>query len=75
VVPTKEALMSRLPTAFALCAALVMAGCGTAEYDWNKAMAANTLAAYQTFVKNHFLQKYPQGVESNEARRKLKEYL
>jgi hypothetical protein len=53
VVPTKEALMSRLPTAFALCAALVMTGCGTPEYDWNKAMAANTLAAYQTFVKNH----------------------
>jgi hypothetical protein len=50
---TKEALMSKLPTALVLYAALLMTGCGTAEYDWNKAMAAGNLAAYQTFVKNH----------------------
>jgi hypothetical protein len=38
----------------ALGAALVLAaGCGTAEYDWNKAAAANTLAAYQSFVREH----------------------
>jgi hypothetical protein len=49
----KEALMSQLPTALVLCAALLMTACGTAEYDWNKAMATGTLAAYQTFVKNH----------------------
>jgi hypothetical protein len=35
------------------CVGLVIAGCGTAEYDWNKALAANTLAAYQSFLKDH----------------------
>jgi hypothetical protein len=32
---------------------LMIAGCGTAEYDWNKALAANTPAAYQAFLKSH----------------------
>jgi hypothetical protein len=50
---TKEALMSKLTSAVVLCAALLMSGCGTAEYDWNQAMAAGTLAAYRTFVQNH----------------------
>lgn len=45
--------MSKLPTALVLCAALLMTACGTAEYDWNQAMATGTLAAYRTFVKNH----------------------
>jgi hypothetical protein len=49
----KEALMSKLPSAFMLCAALLISGCGTAEYDWNQATAAGTLPAYQSFVKNH----------------------
>jgi hypothetical protein len=34
-------------------AGLALAGCGTAEWDWNKATAANTLAAYQSFVRSH----------------------
>jgi hypothetical protein len=37
----------------AACAGFALAGCGTAEWDWNKASAANTLAAYQAFVQNH----------------------
>lgn len=45
--------MTRLTAAFAACACLVIAGCGTAEYDWNKALAANTVAAYQTFLSSH----------------------
>jgi outer membrane protein assembly factor BamD (BamD/ComL family) len=50
--------MIRVSTAFAVCAGLVMMGCGTAEYDWNKALAANTLAAYQSFLKHHGTSKY-----------------
>src|SRR5277367_1281431 len=37
----------------AACASLALAGCGTAEWDWNKATTANTLAAYQSFVQDH----------------------
>lgn len=50
--------MTRLTTAFLACAGLVIAGCGTAEYDWNQALAANTLAGYQTFLKEHGNSKY-----------------
>jgi hypothetical protein len=50
--------MTRLTAALFTCAGLVIAGCGTAEYDWNKALAANTLAGYQTFLKNHSDSKY-----------------
>ena len=31
----------------------VLSACGTSEYDWQQSYAANTLAAYQTFLKNH----------------------
>ncbi len=50
--------MTKLTTAFAVCAGLVLVGCGTAEYDWNKALAANTLAAYQTFLTRHATSKH-----------------
>jgi hypothetical protein len=50
--------MTRLAGAFLTFAGLVMAGCGTAEYDWNKALAAHTLVAYQAFLKDHGSSKY-----------------
>ena len=54
--------MSKLPNALMLCAVLLSTGCGTAEYDWNKAMAAGTLAAYRTFLKDH-----PTGPRADDA--------
>ncbi|MGH9561628.1 MAG: tetratricopeptide repeat protein, partial [Terracidiphilus sp.] len=62
----EEALMSKLPMAFVLGAALMAAGCGTADYDWNKALAANTVAAYQTFLQNH-----PKSKHADDARGRL----
>jgi major membrane immunogen (membrane-anchored lipoprotein) len=58
--------MSKLPSGLVMCAALLMTGCGTAEYDWNKAMSAGTLPAYQTFVKNH-----PTGRRADDARGRI----
>jgi hypothetical protein len=54
----EEALMTRLTAAFLACACVVIAGCGTAQYEWNKALAANTLAGYQAFLKDHGGSKY-----------------
>jgi hypothetical protein len=34
-------------------AAGLLSACGTAEYDWQRAHATNTLAAYQAFLENH----------------------
>ena len=50
--------MTKLTTTFAVCAGLALMGCGTAEYDWNKAHAANTVAAYRAFLKDHATGKY-----------------
>lgn len=50
--------MSRLPMAIVLCAGLTLAGCGFAEYDWNKALTANTVTAYQTFLQHHPTNKH-----------------
>jgi len=36
-----------------LCGAVLLAACNTAENDWHKATAANTLAAYQAFLQEH----------------------
>ncbi|HEX3951128.1 MAG TPA: SPOR domain-containing protein [Steroidobacteraceae bacterium] len=36
-----------------VCAAAALTACNTAESDWNKATAANTMAAYQTFLQKH----------------------
>jgi hypothetical protein len=62
----EEALMSKLPSALGLCAILLMSGCGIAEYDWNKALAAGTLPAYQTFLRNH-----PTGQHADDARGRI----
>jgi len=45
--------MTKRMAAFVAGIGLVIAGCGTAEYDWNKALAANTLAGYQAFLRDH----------------------
>jgi hypothetical protein len=36
-----------------VCVGAALAACDTAESDWNKTMAANTVAAYQTFLQKH----------------------
>jgi hypothetical protein len=36
-----------------MCAGLALSACNRADSDWKKATAANTLAAYQTFVQQH----------------------
>jgi hypothetical protein len=36
-----------------LFVALVLSACNTAQSDWRKATAANTVAAYQTFLQQH----------------------
>jgi hypothetical protein len=46
-------MLNRLPTALVLSASLLIIACTPAWYDWNKAMAANTVAAYQAFVRKH----------------------
>jgi hypothetical protein len=56
----------RLIIPLAACAGLALAGCGTAEFDWNKASAANTLAAYQAFVQNH-----PKDKHADDARGRI----
>lgn len=58
--------MSKLPGTLMLCVALLSTGCGTAEYDWNKAMAGGTLAAYRTFLKDH-----PTGPRADDARGRI----
>lgn len=58
--------MSKLPSVLMLCAAVLSTGCGTAEYDWNKAMAAGSLSAYRTFLKDH-----PTGRRAGDARGRI----
>jgi hypothetical protein len=38
---------------FLVCAAVALSACNRADSDWKKAITANTLAAYQTFVQEH----------------------
>ena len=38
---------------FIVCAAVTVSACNRADSDWKKATAANTPAAYQTFVQEH----------------------
>jgi len=45
-----------------LSAIALVAACSSAENDWNKATAANTVAAYETY-----LQKHPDGNHRDEA--------
>lgn len=35
------------------CVGAVLTACNTAENDWNKATAANTMVAYQAFLQQH----------------------
>jgi hypothetical protein len=42
-----------LTAAFAVMISLLTSACGIAEVDWNNARAANTLAAYQSFLREH----------------------
>lgn len=44
-------IRSTLP--FILSAAVVLSACNKAESDWKRATTANTLAAYQGFVREH----------------------
>ena len=36
-----------------LCSSVLLSACNSAESDWNRATAANTVAAYQSFVEAH----------------------
>jgi len=46
-------MKNRLTKGFVLCTSLLLMACNFAEYDWYKARSANTLAAYQAFVREH----------------------
>jgi hypothetical protein len=37
---------------------VALSACGTSEYDWQRAYAVKTLAAYQAFLKKHPTSKY-----------------
>ncbi len=41
----------------------LLGGCGMVEGDWTKALAVNTIAAYQSFIE-----KYPRSEHADEAR-------
>jgi hypothetical protein len=56
-LPIEGVYMARMMFLAAI-GGLVISGCGTAEYDWNQALAANTLAAYQSFIEHHGSSKY-----------------
>lgn len=52
--------------ATALLGAAFLAGCNTAESDWQKATALNTEAAFQDFLTHH-----PNGAHAQEARDRI----
>lgn len=54
--------MNRSWITFVLATSITLCGCSSAESDWSKATAANTVAAYQQFLSNH-----PTGQHSVEA--------
>ena len=54
--------MNRLRMSLVLAAAAALGACSSAQSDWSKANAANTVAAYQ-----EFLSKHPTGEHSAEA--------
>ena len=43
----------RFLTPALLCVGAALTACNTPESDWNKTAAANTMAAYQTFLQQH----------------------
>ncbi len=57
--------MKKLGT-ISLLLALLLIACSSSEADWQKATAANTVAAYQDFLKEH-----PNGPNADEARSKI----
>lgn len=59
-------MMRRLMTGFVLCASVMIMGCKPAASDWYKATAANSLGAYQTFLRN-----YPKDKHADEARGRI----
>jgi outer membrane protein assembly factor BamD (BamD/ComL family) len=51
---------------FALCGALALTACGTAQKDWTNAGAENTLSGYQAF-----LDKHPKDEHAQEAQTRI----
>jgi hypothetical protein len=52
--------------AVSLVLAIFLLACSSTEGDWQKAATANTVAAYQDFLKEH-----PNGQHADEARSKI----
>lgn len=52
---------------FALCAALALAACGTAQKDWTSASSENTLSGYQAFLDNHPTDEHAQDARTRIA--------
>ena len=48
----------------ALCAALAMTACSTANKDWANASAGNTVAGYQAFLDKHAGDQHVQEAET-----------
>ena len=61
-MPDGAAVMKRSRIILMLSAAVTLWGCSSAQDDWNKANAANTVAAYQ-----EYLSKHPTGDHSSDA--------
>jgi hypothetical protein len=59
-------MKNRLTTGLVLCTSLLLMACNFAEYDWYKATSANTLVAYQAFVREH-----PGDKHADEARGRI----
>ena len=59
-------MKNRLTTGLVLCTSLLLMACNLAEYDWYKATSANTLIAYQAFVREH-----PGDKHADEARGRI----
>lgn len=58
--------MKRIGLVGALAAAIILAGCGSQEQDWQHAQQQNTLAAYRTFIN-----KYPDSKQAMKARQRI----
>ena len=52
--------------ALALCGALALAACGTAQKDWTNASTENTVSGYQAF-----LDKHPKDEHAQEAQTRI----
>jgi hypothetical protein len=51
----------------ALCAALAMTACGSADKDWASASAENTVASYQSFLDKHASDRHAQDARTHIA--------